>query len=117
MSWLSRLNEKILKRVRPEIEAPVAWPEGLEMPDGTMLQYSSLVRAVATSTANIVGETLCLVLDFGEGWVVTVSEDQVIWQAVVDALDHHPRRRPSADGWKRRLMLAGDGHLEIDLLD
>ena len=65
---------------------------------------------------NLVGDDLALVLDFGEGRVLTIAENHEAWTTVLAALDRDPRnKRPSAE-WRLELV-AGAEDVRLDLLD
>jgi hypothetical protein len=103
MSWIDRINAAIVRRIHGKA-ALRADDQGVEL-SGQRLMYADLRRAVAYRHPNLIGDDLAIALDFGEGLVVVVSENDAGWRTVVAAINAHPRsRRPSTE-W--RLALVG----------
>jgi len=108
-SWIDRINRAIVSRIKakqktgPEL---VPWPEGLELPDGTMLEYAHITSAAAFKTDDFVGDTMCLALEFREGRSLVINERQPFWPDVLAALDANPRRRYASPEWLLRVVSA-----------
>ena len=114
MSWIDRINAAIVRRIHGKVPL-IADEQGLEQA-GQRVAYAELQRAVAYRHRNLVGDDLALVLDFGEGRVLTIAENHEAWTTVLAALDRDPcNKRPSAE-WRLELV-AGAEDVRLDLLD
>ena len=145
MSWIDRINAAIVRRIHGKVPL-IADEQGLEQAGqrvayaelqravayrhrnlvGYSLQGRYEVEAVSTEDQNHAteigpafrdnGYDLALVLDFGEGRVVTIAENHEAWTTVLAALDRDPcNKRPSAE-WRLELV-AGAEDVRLDLLD
>jgi len=116
MSWIDRINDVILAKIRrPPARIRVS-PEGLTLEDGTTLRVTELDRAVAFKTDDFVGETLCLVMDFGGGRTVEVSDQHPDWDEITAHLDQHPRRRMRSEEWKLQLHRSDRDDWTVELI-
>lgn len=88
--------------------------DGVEL-SGQRLAYADLERAVAYRHPNLVGDDLTVALDFGDGRVVVVSENDEAWTKVLAALDRHPQNQRPSTEW-RLTLVAGVQEARIDLL-
>jgi hypothetical protein len=113
MSWIDRINAAIVRRIHGKATLR-ADDQGVEV-SGQRLAYAGLEHAVAYRHPNLVGDDLAVALDFGEGQVVIVSQNDAAWGTVLSGLDRHPRtQRPSTE-WTLALV-AGAEDLRIELL-
>jgi hypothetical protein len=112
MSWIDRINAAIVRRIHGKATL-IADDVGVEL-SGQRREYSGLHRAVAYGHPNPVGDALSVALDFGEGQIVVVSENDAAWRTVVEALDAHPRNRMPYVEWSVRLV--ADPTRQFDLL-
>lgn len=113
MSWIDRINAAIVRRIDRK-DPLLADEHGIEQ-SGQRYAYADLKRAVAYRHPNLIGDELTVALDFGEGHIIIVSENDAAWRAVLSSLDAHPRsQRPSAE-WSLALV-AGSEDAHIDLL-
>jgi hypothetical protein len=113
MSWIDRINAAIVRRIHGKASL-VADDRGLEQA-GKRLAYADLKRATAYRHPNLVADDLAVALDFGDGRVIVVSENDEVWMAVLAALDAHARNvRPSTE-W-RLALVAGTADVRIELL-
>lgn len=74
-----------------------------------------LERAVAYRHPDFVGDDLTVALDFGEGRVVVVSENDAAWHPVLSALDADPRGRQRSAEWTVALV-GGAADMRIELI-
>jgi hypothetical protein len=112
MSWIDRINAAIVRRIRGEATLR-ADALGVEL-SGRRLAYADLQQAVAYRHPNPIGDDLSVALDFGDGRIVTVSENDAAWRTVLSGLDGHPRNQLLSTEWT--LVLVGAEDVRIELL-
>lgn len=113
MSWIDRINAALARRIKGQA-ALQADDDGLEE-SGRRLAYSDLRQAVAYRHPSLVGDDLAVALDFGQGRLVTISENDAAWQAILAALDRHPRNQRRSTEWTLALV-AGREDVRIEVL-
>jgi hypothetical protein len=113
MSWIDRINAAIVRRIHGKATLR-ADAVGVEL-SGRRLAYADLQHAVAYRHPNLVGDDLAVALDFGEGRIVVVCENDGAWRTVVAALDAHPRSQRPAVEWTLALV-AGAEDVRIELV-
>ena len=82
--------------------------------DGQRRTYADLERAVAYRHPSFVGDDVVLLLDFGQGRIIPVSEHDAAWETIVEAIDAHPRNRTRYPEWS--LGLVADVSAQFELL-
>lgn len=114
--WLERINAALVRKIRRGMAPLDAEPGGLRRHDGMKFPYSELCGAVAFLQTSYVGDALSIVLDFGAGRVVTVSEADRAWRAVVEALDNDARTHVKSTEWMLMLVGSADRSFRVELL-
>jgi len=112
MSWVDRINAGIVRRISRGRARVSAEADGITT-DEQGLSYADLERTVAFCQASVVGDDLSLVLDFGQGRLVTVTERDAVWKEVVDALGAHPRSRTRYADWSVGLVADVKARFEL----
>jgi hypothetical protein len=113
MSWIDRINAAIVRRIQGNATLR-ADALGVEL-SGRRLAYADLQHAIAYRHPNPIGDDLSLALDFGDGRIVTVSENDAAWRTVLSGLDGHPRNQRLSTDWTL-LLVAGAEDVRIELL-
>ena len=113
MSWIGRLNDAIVRRINGK--ATLTADEHAVELSGQRLAYADLQHAVAYRHPSYIGDDLAVALDFGEGQLVIVSQNDAAWGVVLSGLDRHPRRQRPSTEWTLALV-AGAEDLRIELV-
>lgn len=112
MSWIDRINAAVLRRIARGREPVTADAYGVTK-DGQTLRYADLERAVAYCHPSLVGDDLVLLLDFGHGRLIPVTEHDAAWKTVIEALDAHPRNRTRYPEWSVGLVANVKARFEL----
>jgi len=112
MSWIDRINAAVLRRIARGRAQMSADANGVTK-DGQTLTYADLERAVAYRHPSLVGDDLVLLLDFGRGRIIPVSEHDAAWQTIVEAIDTHPRNRTRYPDWSVGLLADVNARFEL----
>lgn len=112
MSWFDRLSAAIVRRIHGNVTL-TADQHGVER-NGHRLAYADLQRAVAYHQPRYTYDELAVALDFGEGRIVVFTESDEAWNAILAALDAHPRSFKPSIEWRLALVAAGaDEQIEL----
>lgn len=98
MGWVDRINDALLRRLRPD-----------DMPGGAaamMAELEASVRLVAFTQPGYIGGTTTLVGEFADGRVLQADEHDPAWGALLEALDRSGRTAMSATQWTLSLAAA-----------
>lgn len=112
MSWIDRINAAVLRRIARGRKQMSADANGVTKDDQTF-PYADLERAVAYCHPSLVGDDLVLLLDFGQGRIIPVTEHDAAWKTVVEALDAHPRNRTRYPDWSVGLVADVKARFEL----
>ncbi len=113
MGWLDRLNARIAGRTN----ALRRHREGLQLPDGNVVQFGDVERAIAFRQQGLVGDEQALLLEFDLERRVVVGETDPLWTETVAALDADPRCRVQSKEWRVQLVATPkDQDVAIELL-
>jgi hypothetical protein len=111
-TWFDRLNAAIVRRIHGNVTL-TADEHGVPL-NGQRLAYADLQHAVAYHQSRYTYDELAVVLDFGEGRTAVFSESDEAWNAVLAALDAHPRNRGPSLEWRLALVAGGqDERIEL----
>ena len=105
MGWLDRLHAKIAGRAT----ALRRHRDGLQLPDGNVVQFSDVEGAVVFRQQQVVGDEQALLLEFDLERRVVVGESDPLWNDSVAALDADPRCRVKSKEWRVQLLAAPKG--------
>lgn len=111
--WVDRLNRAILRGVskRPAVQVTASELQA----GGHTYRFSELRRAVAFRQASWVGDELAVALEFDEGVVVVLTEQDAGWSQLLVILDADPRTQLLSAEWSLRLV-GGDAETRLELL-
>jgi hypothetical protein len=112
VSWIDRINAAVLRRIARGRVQMSADANGVTK-DGQTFPFADLERAVAYCHPGLVGDDLVILLDFGAGRLVPVTEHDSAWRTVVEAIDAHPRNSTRYPDWSVGLVADVKGRFEL----